>query len=237
VAGGFDLVSAVASASQDRYLAWVFIERFVAGWHRPLIAADGWSRRELEAAVRDLGTRFPTVTDLPAALAETYVMLGRRRDVTSNRDQLLDPTQLCLDDSGEVLVVRRESQGRAQWGILLGDLCRDDPPVVMQVAGPQSDWRPYADRWSLACIEMVLFESLWSRPDLTSDVELDDGAVALVERRYTPLPVPVLLHWTLEQVRWFTGPDILLRDEARIRLMARARTRQAFDDARRALSG
>lgn len=126
VAGELDLVDALASALEDQHRAWEFIRRFVAAWHKPLVAMDGWSRSELRAAARDLSARFPTVPGLPAALAEMYALLGRRADLTSNQDRLLDPTELCLDTTGEVLVVRRENQGCAQWGIRVDDLRHDE---------------------------------------------------------------------------------------------------------------
>jgi hypothetical protein len=193
VVGAFDLVERVRSAWVDRRQAWAFIERFVAGWHRPLAAGDGWSPAELETAIGHLAERFPAVTGLPAALAEIYLLLGHRADVTSNQDCFLGPTDLFVESPGGVLVARQENQGCAQWGIRLEDLGEDDPPVVMQIDGPQSGWWPYTDRWFQACVEMVLFESRWSHPDLHTDVELDE-ATAAVERQFVPLPGLELPH-------------------------------------------
>jgi hypothetical protein len=146
-----------------------------------------------------------------------------------------DPTRLCLDGTGEVLLVRRENQGCAQWGIRVEDLRCDDPPVVMQVKGPDRSWQPCADRLSVACIEMVLSESLWSSAELLGDLELDDHTVAALEQRFPRLPVPTFPHWTLPDVRWFAGPDVLLRDDAQTWLWVRARTCQALDDVWKAL--
>ena len=183
----FDLVHALAAGLQDRHQAWDFVRRFVATWHQPLVATDGWSSSELREAVRNLSTRFPTVKRLPAALAETYALLGNRRDLTSNQDQLLNANGLWLDEAGEVLVMRQENQGCAEWGIRVDDLDHDDPPVVMQVAGSEHGWQPYADRWSLACIEMVLFESLFTEDDLCTNMELDDRSWPLSSgSRYFP---------------------------------------------------
>ena len=231
----FDLVDALASGLEDRHRAWDFIRRFVATWHRPLVAADGWSSSELREAVRHLNTRFPTVWRLPAALAETYALLGNRRDLTSNQDQLLNANGLWLDETGEVLVVRQEAQGCAEWGIRVDDLDHDDPPVVMQVAGSEHGWQPYADRWSLACIEMVLFESLFTDEDSCTNMELEDRSLAVVER-FAVLPVPALPHWCLPEVRWFAGPNFYMREDAQTWLWVRARTPQALDEARRMLT-
>jgi hypothetical protein len=236
MASGFDLLEAAASGFEDRHRAWDFVRGFIAAWHRPLATSDGWSPLELQTTFEEVTARFPTVNRLPTALVETYALVGRRRDLTSNQDRLLAPNELRLDHSGEVLIVRRENQGCAQWGIRLADLSHDDPPVVMQVAGSEHGWRPYADRWSHACVEMVLFESLWTRAELSFDVELDDYTMAAVEQRFAPLAVPALPHWTLPEVRWFAGPDVLLRDEARTWLWVRTRHHRALDSARQALT-
>jgi len=143
---------------------------------------------ELRAALDGVTARFPSVNQLPTALAEKYTLIGRRPDPTSNQDRLLLPNELLLDQSGEVLVVRRENQGCAQWDIRVADLNRDDPPVVTQAAGSEHGWRPYADRWSHACIEMVLFESLWTRAELSFDVELDDQTMAMGRRAAVHAP-------------------------------------------------
>jgi hypothetical protein len=137
---------------------------------------------------------------------------GRR---PSNQDQLLTGAQLALDETGHVLVVRVENQGCSEWGIRISDLDQDDPPVVMRITEDPQGWIPYAERWSLACLEMIVFEVIFSDSDLAWDTELDDDAVAIVEARYERLPMPDLARWSLPQVRWFAGPDLLLRDEAR----------------------
>jgi len=59
---------------------------------------------------------------------------------------------------------------------------------------------------------------------------------AVVGQRFAPLAVAALPHWTLPQVRWFAGPDVLLYVEARTWPWVRARTHQALDDARQAWS-
>jgi hypothetical protein len=236
VAGEFDLVDALASGLEDRHRALDFIERFVAAWHQPLVATDGWTSSELREAIRYLNERFPTVRRLPAALTETYALFGNRRDLTSNQDQLLNPNGLWLDATGGVLVVRRENQGCAEWGIRVDDLDHDDPPVVMHVAGSEHGWQPYADRWSVACIEMVLFELLFTEEDLCTDMELDDRSLAIVER-FAVLPVPVLPHWCLPEVRWFAGHDVYMREDAQTWLWVRARSPQALEEARRTLAG
>jgi hypothetical protein len=232
----FDLVSALASCVGDRRSTWAFVRGFAASWlGRPLGAGDGLDDAELAAVREGLRARHPTISKLPAALVETYALAGHRRDLTSNQDQLLSGGQLRPDDSGQVLVVRAECQGCAQWGIRLGDLDQDDPPMVMRIADDPRGWIPYAPRWSVAFLEIVLCESLFCDEVLAWNTELDDEAVGLIEARYGRLPMPDLPHWILPQVRWFAGPDVLLRDEAQTWLWARARTPAALDALRTTL--
>ena len=70
---------------------------------------------------------------LPAAVREAYMLFGRREDLHSNMQHLLDPGDFYVDDRKEALVFREENQGVASWGILLADLQHPDPPVRMQL--------------------------------------------------------------------------------------------------------
>jgi hypothetical protein len=234
VEGDVDLAAGVRDALSDRHALWAFVRAFAAGWVRPLRPGDGLDDGELAEVRVRLRTRYPGIGGLPAALEETYALLGHRSDLTSNQDRLLTGRQLMLDDSGQVLVVRRECQGSAEWGIRTRDLDQDDPPVVMHIAGNPQGWIPYAPRWSVACLEMILFEATCGG-ELAWNTELDDDALAIIDAGFQRLPLPELPHWTLPQVRWFIGPDMLLRDEAQTWLWALGRTPEALNSLQAAL--
>ena len=64
------------------------------------------------------------------------------------------------------------------------------PPVVLRSQASQAQWnagwQPYLERLSLACVEMVLSESLFAAPlELGDNRELDAAAVALEMVRAT----------------------------------------------------
>lgn len=92
----FEIRTRLPGALHVRSEAWRFVADFAAHWQQPLRAGDGWSVRELEAAEQ----RLRLV--LPAALRETYLLLGRRTDLTSNHDTLLNPDELHVVDGALV---------------------------------------------------------------------------------------------------------------------------------------
>ena len=108
---------------------------------------------------------------------------------------------------------------------------------------PLSDgdgWEPFLERFSLACVEMVLSESLFSAPlELSDNCELDPTAATLVEQRFARLAIPDYPMWALPgaSVHWLTGPDLLLRHDGGTWLWVRARTTAALDAVRSTLPG
>jgi len=232
----FDIGQELSANIGDRTGAWRFVRSFAAGWVSPLAQGDGWAERDVDAAEVRLGLR------LPAALREAYQLFGRRDDLTSNHDVLLSPTELYVDDRKEALVFRHENQGAASWGILLTELDNPDPAVVIKsdLADKQAErWEGWLDRLSLACIEIILSESLHApenRCDFLTDLE--EAGVTLLEQHYTRLPFPE--YPTCEtplRTHWYSGPDVVLRDDDRTCLLARARTEEALDQVRDQLPG
>ena len=106
----FDVGQEVAASLGSRQGAWRFIRRFAQSWLTPLSDGDGWAEADLQAAEERLGVR------LPPAIGEAYALFGRRQDLTSVQDQLLDPDELEVDVTGAVLVYRVENQSVALWG-------------------------------------------------------------------------------------------------------------------------
>jgi hypothetical protein len=231
---GFDLGQEVAASLGNRQGAWRFIRRFAESWLTPLADEDGWTEDDLQAAERRLGVQ------LPAAIREAYALFGRREDLTSVQDWLLGPEELEVDATGEVLVYRVENQSVAVWGVPLAAMEQSDPPVVVARNFEDVGWEPFLERFSLACVEMVLSESLHSAPlGLSDNRELDPAGHALVARRFTRLAIPDYPLWALPggSVRWFAGPEVLLCDFAGTWLWVRARTTLALDAVRTALPG
>lgn len=223
-----DVISGLAAVSDGSAGAWEFIEEFAGQWRDPLRERDGWDEETLRAAERRLGVR------LPAAMSEAYGLFGRRGDLTSLQDELLPPGRLAVD--GEVLVFRRENQGCTRWGVRLAALDRPDPPVVFRL---DDAWVPFLDRFSLACVEMVLSESLFADPvELGDNRDLDEPAVALLEEYFVRLSLPGYPMWTGGgPVRWYAGADAILRADAGTWLWVRARTGTALDAVRAVLPG
>jgi hypothetical protein len=234
----FDVGEELAASLSDRSEAWRFVRRFAETWLTALTDADGWTEGALRAAEERLKVGLPT------ALHEAYALFGRREDLTSKQDWLLGPDRLVVDETGQVLVFRVENQSVARWGVPLAALEQPDPAVVLRSRASQAQWDAgwisYLERFSLACVEMVLSESLFAGPlDLGDNRPLDPAAGALLEQRFARLVIPDYPLWASAGgwVRWFAGPDVILRDDGGKWLWMRARTAAALEMVRAALPG
>ncbi|GLY78826.1 hypothetical protein [Actinoallomurus iriomotensis] len=230
----FDVGRELATGIGDRADAWRFIRGFAAGWQAPLTDDDGCPASDLDAAEARLGLRLPT------ALREAYRLFGRREDLTANQDVLLSPDRLHLD--GEVLVFRVENQAVVHWGVPVSELEEPDPSVVVRasLADPSAErWEPWLDRFSLACVEIVLSESLFVSEELGDNRGIADGESDLLERHYTRLPLPdyPTSQTTVPAIRWFAGRDVIIRDDQRTWMWVRARTCEALTTVRTELPG
>ena len=212
----------------DRAARWRFVEEFAAEWVEPLQPGDGSHAGDLDAAEGRLEV------PLPIALREAYALFGARPDLTSNQDELLVPDDFHLVD--DVLVFRVENQGAALWGVeLTGE---PDPPVLVRPDLADLDaeaWQPWMDRFSMACAEMILAESLHDEELADSRDEEDTDAAALAAR-YPRIGVPDHPTGQVPPVRWFAGPDVILRNAGGW-LSARGRTAEALDAVREDLPG
>ncbi|MGW7064614.1 SMI1/KNR4 family protein [Streptomyces sp. NPDC054904] len=206
--GDFDAAEAMHDGISDRSEAWDFIQAFAAGWHAPLTDGDGVGEDELKQVEGRLGLSLPT------ALREAYLLFGRRPELFEHQDPMLAPSELFVhEDLGGVLCFRSENQGCAFWGVRLCDLGEADPPVVVQ---SREGWRPFMDRVSLACVELVLSETLFSDGPLYNACELPAGVVDAVPRLFQRVALPDYPMWTGDDespVRWFSAPGLLLRQD------------------------
>jgi hypothetical protein len=214
----FDVRAELAEV-EDRAGAWRFIRGFAAAWATPLTEADGWDDPALDAAETRLGVT------LPVAVREAYALFGRRTDLTGNQDEFLEPKQLHLHDG--LLVFRDENQGAARWGVRLDG---PDPAVFIRPDlddEDAEDWEPWLESFSLACVEIVLSESLHAEERPADYREADEGDLEVLER-YARLPLPEYPPGQLPGTRWFAGPDALIREDQRAWITVRARTEEAL---------
>ncbi|MFF0520570.1 hypothetical protein ACFYTC_17805 [Actinomadura nitritigenes] len=224
---GFDIVRDLPPALHDRAAAWTFIREFAAGWGLPLGREDGTPEAELAEAEDRLGLR------LPAAVREAYALLGRRPDLHSNLDTLLSPGELAVEHGA--LVFREENQGAALWGVMLGDLGRDDPPVHVRqdLADKYAElWEPWTDRFSPAVLEIVLAESTQGPEELCDARDLAPGEDDELARRFALVPFP-----SESGQNFYTAPGVLLSDGGGAWLSVRARDPDTLDRFRTAFPG
>ncbi|XVQ09148.1 hypothetical protein ACQP1W_42450 [Spirillospora sp. CA-255316] len=210
---------------------WGFVREFAEYWARPLRDGDGYSVAELDAAEGRLGFL------LPSAFREAYGLFGRRDDLTSKHDRLRPLEALEVDERGEALVFRDENQGAATWGLLLSDLGEDDPPVVMKpdlALKEQERWEGWLGRFSLACVEIVLAESVHDVV-LADQRDQEEGDAVILERDFRRMPLPDYPEG--EGTRWFAGPDLVVRDDGGAWLSVRARTEEVLEGLRERMPG
>lgn len=235
-------LSSTSAAGNHRHAGDV-VRALAAATGRPLADGDGVPADELAEAESRLGV------PLPAALREAYLLFGRRADLTAAQDRLLAPGQLRIgdgdgdsdSDAGAVLVFRVENQHNASWGVPLeagAAADSDDPPALLGIG---DGWLPYADRLSLALVEMALSEAMSSARDGKSDNKsLGNADRAALGLAFERLPLPDFPFWAIPDcppVRWFAGPDALLRDDGGEWLWVLGRTPEAVQAVRDRLPG
>jgi hypothetical protein len=215
----------------DRHRGWEFVRELTAAFGRPVVDGDGVDADLIQLGEDRLGFA------LPAALREAYLLFGRRRDLTAAQDSLVWPQSLEVDPDG-VLVFRVEAQGCASWGVSGQAVGQDDPPVVVKIG---DGWVPYSDRLSVALVEMAMSEAMFSADERHGDNrELDDTVNAVVRTAFERLPLPVFPFWAGMDgpgIRWFAGPDVLLRNDGETWLWVHGRTPAAVQAVRKRLPG
>ncbi|OKI49354.1 hypothetical protein [Micromonospora sp. CB01531] len=228
---GLDALHPLCSERGDHRRGWEFVRAVTAAFGRPVIEGDGVDASRLQAAEDRIGIL------LPAALREAYLLFGRRRDLTAAQDRLILPEQLRTDADG-VLVFRVEAQHCASWGVSPGAVGQDDPPVVVNIG---DGWMPYSDRLSLALVEMVLSEAMFSADEGNVDNrELDDATHGALGTAFERLPLPDFPFWAGMDgppIRWFAGLDVMLRDDGGTWLWVHGRTPAAVQAMRHRLPG
>jgi hypothetical protein len=210
--------------------AWQFIRAFAADWATPITAADGFTDEALDVAEAALGVR------MPEAVREAYRLFGRRTDLTSGNGRLYPPDQLGYEATADVLVFRAAHQAVAYFGVSLADKPAPDPPVLLYVTYQDKtleSWQPFLDRFSLACVDMVLWETVEAGPHSDGRDETGDDRAALTGD-LTPVPFPRYPDDFGSQ--WYVGADTVVRHDPGWIAVA-ARTQDALDSFRLAHPG
>jgi cell wall assembly regulator SMI1 len=223
VQSAFEVAEALSGLG-DRVAAWRFIRDFAVAWATPISDGDGVSDEELAAAEARLGVR------LPVAVREAYRLFGRRTDLTSVNGELWRPDELDYDRDSSVLIFRAAHQRVAYFGVSVADPALEDPPTVMYqtlLDKTQEAWVPFIARFSLACVDMVLWERVEAGEHADGRDQLDGEPASLVQG-LTRLPFP-RYPGDLDTCRWYARDDILLRDDDGAWVAICARTREALE--------
>lgn len=158
------------------------LRHLVEYWHGPLRPEDGYSAEELNAK------RMPDV------LRWWYRWGGRRKEIMSGDNKLLDPDKLEYSDGG-VLVFFKE----CQWCYELATHEDGDDPPVFSRASERWPWEPENNTLSqhlmLACLDAAVPKRC---PYRASSLEsLDDDILSELEKHVPPL--------ALQPWRWWGG--------------------------------
>ena len=222
-----ELADAIHAARTDRAAAWRFVAAFAADWRTPLGPGDGYEPEDLDAAELRLGVK------LPPALREAYLNFGRRDDLLRNQDRLAPPEELEIRH--DALIYHLENQGAADWGILLAEIEQEDPPTYYRADLVDKDaeqWEPWTERLSVALVELVMSETALYTADGLSDGGDVSGEEDSLDA-FEPLPALLAEQYASE---WFLGDDVLVHLAGGCWLTVRARSAEALDAARDAVS-
>lgn len=223
-----------SGALGDRDGCWTFIRRFTAAWLEPLGPGDGDSCAAIAAVEQRL------LVPLPAAVHEAYALFGRRDDLTRNEHGMrrLDQLDFRSPHDPHMLVFRVAGQGAFHWGIRLADLHLDDPPVMVRT--DMRGWFRYLERFSLAAVELVLYETVVGEGMYLAMCDYDDALAARVTEQYAALklpPVPADEDDPAGRVHWYGGPDVLVSLQGHAAVWVCGRSEQTLAEAIRPLPG
>jgi hypothetical protein len=95
----------------------------------------------------------------------------------------------------------------------------------------EENWIKFLDRFSLACVDMVLWEAVEAGPNADGR-DLEEGEPESLVAGLTELPFP-----RHQDSRWYAGDDVLLRVDDGIWVVVLGRDREALDAFREAHPG
>jgi hypothetical protein len=122
-------------------------------------------------------------------LKEWYELAGRREDVWCQQDRLISPDEIRRNEG--VLQFYVENQGVTAWGVQLGDLALDDPPVVMRdypqiikKGGETAEWTPHSLTVSQFALHMFAYATQFGAPIVVSGYAQE----SIIKRILTEIP-------------------------------------------------
>jgi hypothetical protein len=188
------------AAREDR---WSLLKDFVAEWHTPIQEGDGYSVEDIDAAEQRLSL------ELPLALREYYLLLGKREDLVAAANFLVSPDELEVRDG--LLVFYSGPQGVLEWGIRRRDLKLDDPPAYLNDSGiHETPQKPIRENETLSefVLQMLVVETAYFSK-LGGSVETDAKTLEAFQQTLTPLGLPDW-HWPDYPCRSYGAIDILI---------------------------
>jgi hypothetical protein len=150
---------------------WV-LQQLVEYWHGSIHPEDGFSEQELEGLT------------IPYPLQRWYLWAGRRKNIMSGQNFLLDPDKLRTRDG--LLEFYVENQYCYQWGTLFEG---DDPPVFGR-EDTIKPWEPEGVTLSEHLILACLLEAIMSHSPYGAAASwLERSALDRIIEHIPPIPV------------------------------------------------
>lgn len=140
--------------SKERSERWNLLEQFIDAWFGPASIRSAVGGARLDSAERRLGIK------LPVAFRASHSMSAARKEVWSSQDRLVLPEQLKIE--GNVLAFYMENQAVVQWGIRVGDLPLEDPPVLVSDEAGSGGWFAENDTLSEFALQFAVLNAKWS---------------------------------------------------------------------------
>ncbi len=158
---------------------------------------------------------------LPLAMHEWYGAIGRRDDVWSRQDVLIQPDKLALAEG--VLEFYVENQGVTSWGVREAELAVDDPPVV--VRDEENKWVVQSPQFSEFVLHMLAFSIQFGKHPAQIHGYAHPPCVQRLETSLPKLGFPEFI-WT--RSRLFGFQDLVVSIDATDHVSASARSLEAI---------
>ena len=200
-----NLPSPLATIPIARSERWALLRDVVEQWYSPVSSADGVSLGELDSAKLRLGV------SLPAAIREWYALVGRRNDIWSRQDHLLQPEEFRINDDHLVFMI--ENQNVVEWGIHIDDLAIDDPPIYVTSVDEPNIWLKENDSVSEFALQMFAYCLKWlEKGRWWANAYVTPDVLDCISVHYPRLPFAEW-HWPTS-TRFYGLRDIIAEVEA-----------------------
>jgi hypothetical protein len=161
-------------------------------------------------------------------MREWYGSVGRRDDIGTRQDKLIQPDKLAL--AGGVLEFYVENQGVTSWGVREAELCVDDPPVV--VRDEDDRWVVQSPQFSEFALHMSTFSIQFGKHPAQLHGYANPPCVQRLETSLPKLGFPEFI-WT--RSRLFGFSDLVVCIDGTNHVSASARSLEAIRPFRQLL--